>query len=91
MGISDFDAMASFGKVLSVDTATVTIPVTDAAQLSRLQVNHLVVIRSSKIGQALIGMVNKIMRKYDDNAEEMVDGEAISSDIVKSYLNRNAS
>ena len=86
MGIFDFDAMASFGKVQSVDTATVTIHVTDAAQLSRLQVNHLVVIRSSKIGQALIGMVNKIMRKYDDNAEEMVDGEAISSDIVKVIL-----
>lgn len=86
MGIFHFDEMTPFGKVQSVDTSTVVINVVDTNQLSSLQVNHLVTIRSSKAGQALIGMVNKIMRKYDSTFEEDEETAAVSSDIVKVIL-----
>lgn len=53
MGIFNCDKMEAFGKVQGVDTATVLIVVTDTNQLSKLQVNNLVVIRASKRGQTL--------------------------------------
>lgn len=86
MGIFSFDEMRAFGLVQSVDTATVIIQVQDSAQLSRLQVNYLVAIRSSKVGQVLIGMVSKIMRKFGDELEVSDENEAISTDIVKVTL-----
>ncbi|MBE6906668.1 MAG: ATP-binding protein [Ruminococcaceae bacterium] len=86
MGIFNFSEMHSFGKVQSVDTSVVVIKVDDVTQLSKLQVNHLVVIRASKTGQALIGIVSKIMRKYGDETD-LAEGEEISSsDIVKLNL-----
>lgn len=85
MGIFSFDEMHPFGKVQSVDTANVVVCVEDSAQLSQLQVNHLVVIRSSKTGQALIGMVNKIMRKFIEDPDAEND-EGFSADIVKITL-----
>ncbi len=77
------------GKVESVDTATVVVHIIDAQLLSNVQVNHLVVIRSSKVGQYLIGMVNKIVRKYNptDSLMEDADLEEMSSyDLVKISL-----
>lgn len=87
MSVFKFDQMTSFGKVQSVDTSTVVIHVTAAEQLSSLQVNHLIAIRSSMNGLTLIGMVNKIMRKYgedpdDDSPEELIP----STDMVKAIL-----
>ena len=52
MGIFPFDEMSPLGRVQSVDTANVIVCVEDPLQLSQLQVNHLVAIRSSKTGQA---------------------------------------
>lgn len=51
-----------FGKVESVDTASVIIKVEDIEKLKKMQVNNLIVIKSSKIGQHLIALVSKIMR-----------------------------
>lgn len=87
--IIDLNKEKCIGKVESVDTATVVVHITDAQLLSNVQVNHLVVIRSSKVGQYLIGMVNKIVRKYDttDNSMEDEDLEEMSSyDLVKISL-----
>jgi DNA helicase HerA-like ATPase len=52
----------ALGIVLSVDTATVIIKVADLDKLRRMQVNRLVVLQSSKPGQHLIGLVQKITR-----------------------------
>ena len=65
-----------------MDTANVIVCVEDPLQLSQLQVNHLVAIRSSKTGQALIGMVSKIMRTFAQELDAEI-GEDFSSDIVK--------
>lgn len=85
MSIFQMDHDNSIGQVQSVDTASVVVHVTKADQLSKLQVNHLVVIRSSKRGQCLIGMVNKIVRQFDELSQED-DAEVGSRDIVRINL-----
>lgn len=86
MGIFDLESKKSFGNVQSVDTASVVINVEDTEALSKIQVNHLTVIKAPKVGQSLIGLVTKIMRKFGDIAD-LAEGEEISSaDIVKVLL-----
>lgn len=61
------------GTVESVDTSTVIVKVENDDKLRGLQVNHLISIQSSKIGQHLIGLVSKIIRKsaYSDPAADI--------------------
>lgn len=87
--IFDLDKEKVIGKVESVDTAVVIVHVKEPQLLSSIQVNHLVVIRSSKVGQYLIGMVNKIVRKYnvlDVSVEDKDMEESSSYDLVKVTL-----
>ena len=86
MSTLDFSVKKPFGKVQSVDTSVVIVRVDDAEQLSKLQVNHFVAIRSSKSGQILIGMVNKIMRKFSDEIDFDEDELKLLADIVKINL-----
>ena len=86
MSVFNLDNEKPFGSVQSVDTASIVIRVTVPELLSKLQVNHLIVVRSSMNGRSLIGLVTKIMRKYGD-IEDIAEGEEISSsDIVKVTL-----
>lgn len=84
--VIDISKEKVIGTVESVDTATVIVHVNDPNLLSAVQVNHLVIIRSSKVGQHLIGMVNKIVRKYDLQSEEAPDEEVNIYDIIKITL-----
>ena len=63
MTIFNFEDNASIGTVFSVDTATLIVKVEELEKLRKLQVNHLVAIQSSKAGQHLIGIINRITRK----------------------------
>ena len=62
MAIFKYKDEEALGIVLSVDTATVIIKVADLDKLRRMQVNRLVVLQSSKPGQHLICLVQKITR-----------------------------
>jgi hypothetical protein len=64
MSIFDFanNSSEKIGVVESVDTANIIIKIENEEKLKKMQVNHLVVVQSSKIGQHLIALVNKIMR-----------------------------
>jgi len=62
MTIFKYKDEEALGAVLSVDTAMVIIKVADLDRLRRMQVNRLVVLQSSKAGQHLIGVVQKITR-----------------------------
>ena len=64
MAIFDFEQNSpeKIGVVESVDTANIVIKIENVEKLKRMQVNHLVVIQSSKPGQHLIALVSKIMR-----------------------------
>jgi len=73
-GIFDFEESSSdkIGVVESVDTANIIIKIENEEKLKKMQVNHLIVIQSSKIGQHLIALVTKIMR---NSSIESVDEE----------------
>jgi len=93
MSIFDYSREDAIGSVYSVDTGTVLVTVSNLEALRRMQVNHLVVLRSSRAGQHLIGLVNKIMRKalvrmdYDDDAAvEMYDDPSVVENIVRITL-----
>lgn len=73
MAIFNFEDSSSIGTVFSVDTATLIIKVDELEKLRKLQVNHLVAIQSSKAGQLLIGLINRITRKVSD--EEQLSGD----------------
>lgn len=63
MGIFTYSQDELLGTVESVDTSTVIIRVENDDKLRGLQINHLISIQSSKVGQHLIGLVSKIIRK----------------------------
>lgn len=72
------------GEVQAVDTANIVVKVENDAVLSEIQVNNLVIIQASKTSQTLIGMVNKIIRTYNEiNDVQDEDDLASSIDIVK--------
>lgn len=73
MAIFNFDESQSIGTVFSVDTATLIIKVDDVDKLRKLQVNHLVAIKSSKASQHLIGIINRITRKSSEDEKPVGD------------------
>lgn len=73
MAIFTFEDTSSIGTVFSVDTATLIIKVDELEKLRKLQVNHLVAIQSSKAGQHLIGIINRITRKASDEEKPIDD------------------
>jgi uncharacterized protein len=73
MAIFNFEDNSSIGTVFSVDTATLIVKVEELEKLRKLQVNHLVAIQSSKAGQHLIGIINRITRKASDEEQPAGD------------------
>lgn len=93
MTIFDYRTDDAMGTVYSVDTGTVLVSVSDLTALRRLQVNHLVVLRSSRAGQHLIGLINKIMRKAlvgvndeDDSGDADRDERVLVENVVRVTL-----
>ena len=78
MNIFNYTEDDSLGKVIAVDTASVVIKVENIERLRSMQVNRLVALRSSRAGQHLIGMVQKIIRKsiLDEVVEETYISES---------------
>lgn len=74
MAILEYEDSESLGTVEVVDTSTVIVHVSNLDILRQLQVNRLVALHSSKPGQHLIGMVERITRKAAE-VEETGDGE----------------
>lgn len=85
MTILDYADSESLGRVRSVDTATVVIAVDDVDRLRKLQVNRLAVLQSSRPGQHLIGIIQKITRTAIDVnlADIEVDQEGVEAEGVR--------
>lgn len=79
MALFKFDDANSIGTVFSVDTATLIVKVAEIDKLRKLQVNHLVAIRSSKAGQHLIGIINRITRRASDDEQPVGEDLGLSS------------
>lgn len=73
MAIFTFEEATSIGTVFSVDTSTIIVKIEELEKLRRLQVNHLVAVKSSKAGQHLIGIINRITRKVTDENNTVSD------------------
>ena len=88
MTMFDYEAEESIGTVESVDTGTVVVHVENEEKLKVLQVNQLVALRSSKVGQFLIGLVVKIMRKTSSEPidTDMPDNGNIIENVMKVTL-----
>ena len=91
MPLFDFSNDESIGSVYSVDTGTVLISVSNLDALRSLQVNHLIVLRSSRAGQHLIGLINKIMRKsllglHENSDDEELDDRILVENVVRVNL-----
>ncbi|MGV8080965.1 MAG: ATP-binding protein [Syntrophales bacterium] len=91
MPIFDYNNEESIGSVYSVDTGTVLVSVSNLDALRKLQVNHLIVLRSSRAGQHLIGLINKIMRKAlvgvnENESSEVQDDRTLVENIVRISL-----
>lgn len=86
MGIFTYTPDELLGTVESVDTSTVIVKVENDDKLRGLQVNHLISIQSSKVGQHLIGLVSKIIRKsaYSDLLEDTIAEQGFN--IIKVIL-----
>ena len=92
MTIFDYKNEDAIGTVYSVDTGTVIVTVSDFEHLRSLQVNHLVALRSSKAGQHLIGLINKITRKTlveavdEDSGDNMPEGAVVVENVIRVTL-----
>lgn len=78
MSLFDYKASESLGNVTAVDTATVIVAVKNLELLRKLQVNRLVVLQSSKAGQHLVGIVQKITR--DTAIEKVLSSDETSKE-----------
>ncbi|MBF0097515.1 MAG: ATP-binding protein [Magnetococcales bacterium] len=89
MSIFDFDDEEALGSVVAVDTTTVIIRVDSLERLRRIQVNRLTVLRSSRAGYHLIGLVTRITRKIDENGiSANADANIVSELIPENNLVR---
>lgn len=93
MPIFDYNIDDTIGSVYSVDTGTVLVRVSNLEALRKMQVNHLVVLRSSRAGQHLVGLINKIMRKAligmnnnEQVSDDIQDEHAVVENIVRVTL-----
>jgi len=75
------------GVVESVDTSNIIIKIENEEKLKKMQVNQLVVVQSSRVGQHLIALVNKIMRNSSLDAIDDENKPVYSiENIVKATL-----
>ncbi len=87
MSIFNYNDTDALGVVKSVDTAVVIVHVADVERLRKLQVNRLAVLQSSRPGQHLIGIIQKITRNAVE-AKEIAEVEGDEGDLkVQSELN----
>lgn len=89
MGIFDFfdDCPEKIGTVESVDTSNIVIKIDNEELLKKVQVNHLLVIQSSKVGKHLIALVSKIMRNASvDGTDEEGNLKYKPVNIIKATL-----
>ena len=80
MSIFRYNDADALGRVKSVDTAIVIVQVADVERLRKLQVNRLAVLQSSRPGQHLIGIIQKITRNAVE-AKEVGEVEGDESDL----------
>lgn len=96
MSIFVYNDEEALGSVRSVDTATVVVTVNDAERLRQLQVNRLAVLQSSRPGQHLIGIIQKITRTaievkgadFEEYEEERLEQNSVRISLIGTLVDR---
>lgn len=83
--ILSYDDNESLGEVSSVDTSSVIVAVSNVELLRRMQINRLVALQSSKPGQHLIGLVQRITRRLS-SVTSSFDSVRIRADEESDYF-----
>jgi DNA helicase HerA-like ATPase len=91
VSIFSFKDSDALGAVRAVDTANVVVGVDNLELLRKMQVNRLVVLHSSKAGQYLIGIVQRIVRdaspaREEEQEEEIGEARVAERNTVKVTL-----
>lgn len=81
------------GKVQSVDTGSVIIQVDKEDLLNSVQVNQIVEISSTKVGERIIGLVSKIMRRsisdnFNENEPSLVVENVVKINLVGTMIDK---
>lgn len=84
MAIFNFQDELALGKVSVVDTTSVVITVGNIDLLRQLQVNRLVALQSSRPGQHLVGLIQKVTRKALEDKDQ--DGDVTEENLCKVSL-----
>lgn len=79
MSILEYKDDEALGRVRSVDTSMVVVAVEDVERLRKLQVNRLTVLQSSRPGQHLVGVIQKITRTAIEASLDEPEGESEDS------------
>lgn len=87
MKIFNYADKDSLGKVRSVDTSMVVVQVEDVEKLRKLQVNRLAVLESSRPGQHLIGLIQKITRTAIEEKKAALLALGNEDDEISSEIN----
>lgn len=82
MPLFEYKDEEALGNVLSVDTTSVVVKVSNIERLRKMQVNRLVTLQSSRPGQFLVGIVQKITRS---SKEEKNSGEIEPDDNLEDF------
>lgn len=92
--IFDFKDEEALGKVSVVDTATVIVNVSNLECLKKMQVNRLVALQSSKAGQHLVGIIQKISRtavSSDDDEEDIISANQVRVSLIGTLIDKQGS
>lgn len=79
MSILEYKDDEALGRVRSVDTSIVVVAIEDVERLRKLQVNRLAVLQSSRPGQHLVGVIQKITRTAIEASLDEPEGESEDS------------
>jgi hypothetical protein len=86
--ILNYSSGESIGTIVSVDTGMALANIGNDAQLSKLQVNQLLAIKSPRPGRHIIGMIVKIFRKQGVDLDDFDNGEEANSEIATKAFNQ---
>ena len=98
MEIFNYQDNDALGTVIAVDTAMVVVRICDVEKLRQMQVNRLVVLQSSRPGDYLIGMVQKIVRSMKEtkataedeemNEESLPEENVVRVTLIGTYIDK---
>lgn len=86
--ILNYSSGESIGTIVSVDTGMALANIGNDAQLSKLQVNQLLAIKSPHPGRHIIGMIVKIFRKQGVDLDDFDNGEEANAEIATKAFNQ---